>query len=147
MSGVDIKEVVKEKYGQAALRVSGGGSSCCGATPGSGSGSASPRPGDPPTEAMSPPCTASSGTPRRRSRSATTWASRVLPRPLPAELLQDEEQPRAGGLRRALATAAGRQQKLAAEPARQLELADHVATGQVCVAADGQVNRENSHTP
>jgi SAM-dependent methyltransferase len=36
MSGVDIKEVVKEKYGQAALRVSGGGSSCCGATPGSG---------------------------------------------------------------------------------------------------------------
>jgi arsenite methyltransferase len=29
----DIKEVVKEKYGQAALRVTGGGSSCCGATP------------------------------------------------------------------------------------------------------------------
>src|SRR5947199_3214791 len=27
----DIKEVVKEKYGQAALRVSSGGSSCCGA--------------------------------------------------------------------------------------------------------------------
>lgn len=27
----DIKEVVKEKYGQAALRVSTGGSSCCGA--------------------------------------------------------------------------------------------------------------------
>jgi SAM-dependent methyltransferase len=29
----DIKEVVKEKYGQAALRVSTGGSSCCGAGP------------------------------------------------------------------------------------------------------------------
>jgi arsenite methyltransferase len=28
----DIKEVVKEKYGQAALRVAKGGSSCCGAT-------------------------------------------------------------------------------------------------------------------
>ncbi len=28
---MDIKEVVKEKYGQAALRVYGGGSSCCGA--------------------------------------------------------------------------------------------------------------------
>jgi arsenite methyltransferase len=28
----DIKEVVKEKYGQAALRVVSGGSSCCGAT-------------------------------------------------------------------------------------------------------------------
>ncbi len=27
----DIKDVVKEKYGQAALRVSSGGSSCCGA--------------------------------------------------------------------------------------------------------------------
>src|SRR6202166_2368910 len=32
MSGTDIKEVVKEKYGQAALRVGSGGSSCCGAT-------------------------------------------------------------------------------------------------------------------
>src|SRR6266436_5334401 len=31
----DIKEVVKEKYGQAALRVKSGGSSCCGATPAS----------------------------------------------------------------------------------------------------------------
>lgn len=30
----DIKEVVKEKYGQAALRVTKGGSSCCGAAPG-----------------------------------------------------------------------------------------------------------------
>ena len=29
----DIKDVVKEKYGQAALRVACGGSSCCGATP------------------------------------------------------------------------------------------------------------------
>ena len=29
----DIKEVVKEKYGQAALRVKTGGSSCCGASP------------------------------------------------------------------------------------------------------------------
>ncbi len=28
-----IREVVKEKYGQAALRVSSGGSSCCGASP------------------------------------------------------------------------------------------------------------------
>ncbi len=29
----DIKEVVKEKYGQAALRVTSGGSCCCGASP------------------------------------------------------------------------------------------------------------------
>jgi SAM-dependent methyltransferase len=36
MNSPDIKEVVKEKYGQAALRVTSGGSSCCGATPGSG---------------------------------------------------------------------------------------------------------------
>jgi arsenite methyltransferase len=36
MSGTDIKEVVKEKYGQAALRVSNGGSTCCGAAPSSG---------------------------------------------------------------------------------------------------------------
>ncbi|MGC2449051.1 MAG: arsenite methyltransferase [Candidatus Sulfotelmatobacter sp.] len=34
----DIKEVVKEKYGQAALRVKSGGSSCCGASPGIGRG-------------------------------------------------------------------------------------------------------------
>jgi len=33
MSTTDIKEVVKEKYGQAALRVTSGGSSCCGAAP------------------------------------------------------------------------------------------------------------------
>ncbi len=32
MSTQDIKEVVREKYGQAALRVTGGGSSCCGAS-------------------------------------------------------------------------------------------------------------------
>src|SRR6202142_1312670 len=29
---MEIKEVVKEKYGQAALRVTTGGSSCCGAS-------------------------------------------------------------------------------------------------------------------
>src|ERR1700739_2454227 len=33
----DIKEVVKEKYGQAALRVKNGGSTCCGCTPASDS--------------------------------------------------------------------------------------------------------------
>jgi len=33
MSATDIKEVVKEKYGEAAKRVTSGGSSCCGATP------------------------------------------------------------------------------------------------------------------
>jgi arsenite methyltransferase len=38
MSTADIKEVVKEKYGQAALRVTTGGSSCCGATVGCGCG-------------------------------------------------------------------------------------------------------------
>jgi 2-polyprenyl-3-methyl-5-hydroxy-6-metoxy-1,4-benzoquinol methylase len=36
MNTTDIKEVVKEKYGQAALRVKAGGSSCCGATANSG---------------------------------------------------------------------------------------------------------------
>src|ERR1700721_4600434 len=36
MSTTDIKEVVKEKKGQAALRVKTGGSSCCGATTSSG---------------------------------------------------------------------------------------------------------------
>ena len=35
---VDIKEVVKQKYGEAALRVNSGGSSCCGASPSSGCG-------------------------------------------------------------------------------------------------------------
>ncbi len=38
MSGPYIKEVVKEKYGQAALRLTNGGSSCCGATVSSGLG-------------------------------------------------------------------------------------------------------------
>jgi arsenite methyltransferase len=32
LTGPDIKTVVKEKYGQAALRVNSGGNSCCGAT-------------------------------------------------------------------------------------------------------------------
>lgn len=38
MSTSDIKEVVREKYGQAALRVKSGGSSCCGATAACGCG-------------------------------------------------------------------------------------------------------------
>jgi SAM-dependent methyltransferase len=38
----DIKEVVKEKYGQAALRVTSGGSSCCGASPINGTGCCDP---------------------------------------------------------------------------------------------------------
>jgi arsenite methyltransferase len=33
VSTTDIKEAVKEKYGQAALRATSGGSSCCGAAP------------------------------------------------------------------------------------------------------------------
>src|SRR6201997_2463185 len=33
MSTTDIKEVVKEKYGEAARRVTAGGSNCCGAAP------------------------------------------------------------------------------------------------------------------
>jgi SAM-dependent methyltransferase len=36
MSTIDIKEIVKEKYGQAALRVTAGGSSFCGASPSCG---------------------------------------------------------------------------------------------------------------
>src|ERR1700716_722315 len=36
VADINIKEVVKEKYGQAALRVTSGGSSCCGAAPASG---------------------------------------------------------------------------------------------------------------
>ena len=32
----DIKQIVKQKYGQAALRVKAGGSGCCGATPANG---------------------------------------------------------------------------------------------------------------
>jgi len=38
MGSTDVKEVVKEKYGQAALRVKTGGSSCCGATAATGMG-------------------------------------------------------------------------------------------------------------
>ena len=38
MDAADIKQVVKEKYGQAALRVTRGGNSCCGADPGIGRG-------------------------------------------------------------------------------------------------------------
>src|SRR6202158_2341621 len=38
MNNENIKEVVKEKYGQAALRVNSGGSACCGAAPAGGSG-------------------------------------------------------------------------------------------------------------
>lgn len=33
MDATDIKQVIKEKYGEAALRVTAGGSSCCGAAP------------------------------------------------------------------------------------------------------------------
>jgi arsenite methyltransferase len=33
MAGEDIREIVKGKYAQAALRVTSGGSGCCGATP------------------------------------------------------------------------------------------------------------------
>src|SRR5260370_1840601 len=36
IADINIKEVVKEKYGLAALRVSSSGSSCCGAAPASG---------------------------------------------------------------------------------------------------------------
>ena len=35
---MDIKQVVKDKYGQAALRVTLGGSSCCGSNPATGYG-------------------------------------------------------------------------------------------------------------
>jgi len=38
MADPAIQDVVKEKYGQAALRVSTGGSSCCGASAGNGCG-------------------------------------------------------------------------------------------------------------
>jgi len=38
MSSTDIRDVVKEKYGQAALRVTSGGSSCCGASASKGLG-------------------------------------------------------------------------------------------------------------
>ncbi len=36
MENANIKEVVREKYGEAALRVNSGGSACCGATAASG---------------------------------------------------------------------------------------------------------------
>src|SRR5271156_5797519 len=36
ISAIDIKDVVKQKYGEAALRVKAGGSSCCGATASTG---------------------------------------------------------------------------------------------------------------
>lgn len=42
MSHADIKEVVKEKYGQAALRVKAGGSSCCATNPAASSGCGDP---------------------------------------------------------------------------------------------------------
>jgi arsenite methyltransferase len=60
MEGQNIKEVVKEKYGEAALRVNTGGSACCGATS-AGSGSCDPitsnlydasQAGEIPTEAL-----------------------------------------------------------------------------------------------
>lgn len=42
MNSPNIKEVVKEKYGQAARRVTSGGSACCGASPADGSGCCDP---------------------------------------------------------------------------------------------------------
>jgi len=42
VSTVSIKAVVKEKYGQAALRVKEGGSACCGASPAASSGCGDP---------------------------------------------------------------------------------------------------------
>src|ERR1700738_4951802 len=42
MSGTDIKEVVKEKYGQAALRATSRGSSCCGISPAARGGCGDP---------------------------------------------------------------------------------------------------------
>src|SRR4029077_19111219 len=42
MSSQNMKEVVKEKYGQAALRVTTGGSSCCGSSPSSAGGCGDP---------------------------------------------------------------------------------------------------------
>src|SRR3972149_3288032 len=38
MSTKDLREVVKQKYGLAALRVQSGGSSCCGSAPAAGGG-------------------------------------------------------------------------------------------------------------
>ena len=42
MKNTNVREVVKEKYGQAALRLASGGSSCCGATAASASGCCDP---------------------------------------------------------------------------------------------------------
>ena len=42
MGTPDIKELVKEKYGEAALRVHSGGSSCCGNSPASADGCTDP---------------------------------------------------------------------------------------------------------
>ena len=42
MSTDNIKEVVKEKYGEAALRVGKGGSACCGSAPSTASGCCDP---------------------------------------------------------------------------------------------------------
>ncbi len=42
MSAENIKEIVKEKYGEAALRVGKGGSSCCGSAPSTGHGCCDP---------------------------------------------------------------------------------------------------------
>jgi arsenite methyltransferase len=42
MDGTYIKDVVKEKYAEAALRVTSGGNSCCGATPADKTGSGDP---------------------------------------------------------------------------------------------------------
>jgi SAM-dependent methyltransferase len=42
MSNADIKEMVKEKYGQAALRVKAGGTSCCASNPVGSSGCGDP---------------------------------------------------------------------------------------------------------
>src|SRR5580693_6590872 len=40
--GMELKEIVQEKYGQAALRVNAGGSSCCGASAALGDGCCDP---------------------------------------------------------------------------------------------------------
>jgi SAM-dependent methyltransferase len=42
MSNPDLKDVVKEKYAEAALRVTKGGSSCCGSSPATASGCCDP---------------------------------------------------------------------------------------------------------
>lgn len=42
MSTENIKDIVREKYGEAALRVGAGGSACCGSAPSTASGCADP---------------------------------------------------------------------------------------------------------